>query len=138
MKIMFLCVANSVRSQMAEALAKKILGKNAEIMSAGSMPSQVNPLAIEALLEVGINHDFAKSKSVTDLDLSQVDWVITLCADEVCPVYVGTGKRLHWPFPDPAQVSGNHAEKLDAFRNVRNQISEKITAWSVSAMVESA
>jgi arsenate reductase len=101
-RILFLCVANSARSQMAEGLARKMLGSNVEVLSAGSRPSKVNPYAIEAMSEIGIDISGHRSKSVDEVDPGSVDTVITLCADEVCPILPGRVQRLHWPIPDPA------------------------------------
>lgn len=125
MKILFLCVANSARSQMAEGLARALLGPKAEIYSAGSSPSKVNPLAIEALKEVGIDISGQDSKSVDDLPVKQFDFIITLCAEEVCPVYLSAGKKLHWGFPDPA--SAEHGTMATfKFREVRDGIMKRI------------
>ena len=102
MKILFLCVANSARSQMAEGLARAVFGTRAEVFSAGSVPTRVNPHAVSALAEVGIDISGQTSKSVDDVNAGSMDLIITLCADEVCPVVPGRVKRLHWPLPDPA------------------------------------
>jgi arsenate reductase len=99
--ILFLCVANSARSQMAEGLAP-MLFPGSRIQSAGSRPSRVNPYALEVLAEVGIDAGAQTSKSVQDIDPASVDLVITLCAEEVCPVFLGKAEQLHWPIPDPA------------------------------------
>jgi len=99
--ILFLCVANSARSQMAEGLARQLF-PGLRVQSAGSRPSRVNPYAIEVLAEVGIDASGQTSKSVQDIDPATVDMVITLCAEEVCPLFLGKAERLHWPIPDPA------------------------------------
>ena len=99
--ILFLCVANSARSHMAEGLARRMF-PGLRIQSAGSRPSHVNPYAIEVLAEEGIDARAHSSKSVQDIDPASVDLVITLCAEEVCPVFLGQCERLHWPIPDPA------------------------------------
>src|SRR5258706_9725985 len=99
--LLFLCVANSARSQMAEGLARMMFGDRATLQSAGSQPSRVNPYAIEVMREVGADLASHTSKSVDTIDPSSVDTVITLCAEEVCPVFLGTARRLHWPIPDP-------------------------------------
>ena len=99
--ILFLCVANSARSQMAEGLARQMF-PGLRIQSAGSRPSRVNPYAFEVLAEVGIDAASHTSKSVQDIDPASVDLVITLCAEEVCPLFLGKAERLHWPIPDPA------------------------------------
>ena len=99
--ILFLCVANSARSQMAEGIARQLFPE-LRIQSAGSRPSHVNPYAIEVLAEEGIDTKSHASKSVQDIDPATVDLVITLCAEEVCPLFLGAAERLHWPIPDPA------------------------------------
>ena len=125
-KILFLCVANSARSQMAEGLAKAHFGDKALIQSAGSKPSRVNPLAVKALAELGIDISGNRSKSVDEIDPSTVDTVITLCAEEVCPVFLGKAERLHWGLPDPASQVGTEEEKLQKFREVRDEIHLRI------------
>lgn len=129
MKIVFLCVANSARSQMAEGLTRTLLAPNTEVISAGSKPSFVHPLAIEAMKELNIDISGHTSKCVDELDLSNADFIITLCADEVCPVFIGPAQKLHWPFPDPATPAMSHNEQLHQFRMVRDQLSEKIKSW---------
>lgn len=101
-RILFLCVANSTRSQMAEGLARKILGSKAEVASAGTEPSQVNPQAVASLRAIGVDISHHYSKSIDDIDSDNVDLVVTLCAEEVCPVLPGRVERLHWPIPDPS------------------------------------
>ena len=102
--IAFLCVANSARSQMAEGLARQMLGPDVNVMSAGSRPTSVNPHAVEAMAEIGIDISAQQSKSVDDIDTDNLDLVITLCADEVCPILPGKVERLHWPLSDPANA----------------------------------
>ncbi|HAY06014.1 MAG TPA: arsenate reductase ArsC [Hyphomonas sp.] len=102
MKLLFLCVANSARSQMAEGLARHLLGPGAEVMSAGSAPTKPNPYAIEAMAERGIDITSYTSKSFDSLDAAAFDYVITLCAEEICPYLPGKTQRLHWPIDDPA------------------------------------
>lgn len=101
-------------------------GDRAEILSAGSAPSRVNPLAIEALDEVGIDIRTHASKSTSDVDLASVDLVVTLCADEVCPVVPARVRKLHWPFADPARPDLSLEEQRRMFRDVREQIREKL------------
>jgi arsenate reductase len=127
-RILFLCVANSARSQMAEGLARKMLGSDVEVLSAGSRPSKVNPYAIEAMSEIGIDIAGHKSKSVDDVDPSSVDTVITLCADEVCPILPGRVQRLHWPISDPASDDpAISAEDLRRrFRVARDEVEARI------------
>ena len=127
-KILFLCVANSARSQMAEGLARHFHSDKAEIQSAGSKPSRVNPFAITALWELGIDISKHRSKSVTEIDPATVDTVITLCAEEECPVFLGKAERLHWPLPDPGQ-GATDAEKLETFRQVRDEIHRRLAKY---------
>lgn len=127
MNILFLCVANSARSQMAEGLARQILGEH-QILSAGSKPSHVNPLAIEALAEIGIDISQQKSKSVDEIDLKEIDLVITLCAEEICPIIPGKTHKLHWPFPDPASDKPLTEQRL-MFRKVRDMIRERLAEF---------
>lgn len=126
MKIAFLCVANSARSQMAEGIGRKIFENYAEVISAGSQPSRVNPLAIEALKEIGIDISTHTSKSTADIDFKSVDLVVTLCAEEVCPIVPRKTKKIHWPFADPAAAQGSASVQMQSFRDIRDQIKEKI------------
>lgn len=126
--ILFLCVANSARSQLAEGLAKSIFGENAKIESAGSEPSGfVQPWAIKTLKEVGIDISNNSSKSTNDIDIgfyANLDYVITLCDEEICPALPSKAKRLHWPIKDPAKAQENM--KTEAFRVARDKIKEMI------------
>lgn len=128
--VLFLCVANSARSQMAEGLARSLMGDAVRVQSAGSAPSRVNPFAVEALGELGIDPSGQRSKSVDDIDPDSVDLVITLCAEEVCPVFLGHAKRLHWPLPDPDRKHEDltHAERLHHFRVARDEIKRRLEA----------
>ena len=130
-RILFLCVANSARSQMAEGLARKMLGSDVEVLSAGSRPSKVNPYAIEAMSEIGIDISGHRSKSVDEVDAASVDTVITLCADEVCPILPGRVQRLHWPIPDPASDDpAISAEDLRRrFRVARDEVQARISKF---------
>ena len=129
-----MCVANSARSQLAEALAKKTFGPKFRIESAGSQPSKVNPYAARSLLELGIDLSSHRSKAVADLPQDFVDslnFVITLCAEEVCPVVLSGAVKLHWPFADPAGHPGTDAEQLARFRVTRDLIKEKIESFAL-------
>jgi arsenate reductase len=126
--VLFLCVANSARSQMAEGFARKRFGDAVRVQSAGSKPSRVNPLAIRAMAEIGIDITHHGSKSVEEIDPATVDLVVTLCAEEVCPVFLGKVKRLHWPLPDPAASEGTGEERLQTFRDVRDELMRRIEA----------
>jgi arsenate reductase len=129
---LFLCVANSARSQMAEGLARKLFGERAPVMSAGSEPSHVNPYAIEVMREVGIDITGHHSKSVQQVDPATVDTVVTLCAEEVCPVFLGSAKRLHWPISDPAskEPSIPREEMLERFRTARDTIQRMLESYA--------
>jgi arsenate reductase len=126
--ILFLCVANSARSQLAEGLARKHFGDRVRVQSAGSAPSRVNPYAIEVAREVGVDLATHSSKSVDTIDAASVDTVVTLCAEEVCPVFLGQARRLHWPLPDPASddPSLTREQLLDRFRAARDAIQSKL------------
>ena len=124
--VLFLCVANSARSQMAEGIARSLAPPETHISSAGSQPSRVNPLAIRALDEIGIDIRDHRSKSVDSIDPIGVDAVITLCADEVCPVFPGKARRVHWGLPDPAHAGSNDEERLQAFREVRDELRRRL------------
>lgn len=118
--ILFLCVANSARSQMAEGIARKLAPCDLKISSAGSRPSKVNPLAMEALAEIGIDISSHFSKSVDSIDPQGVDVVITLCAEEVCPIFLSNAKRFNWGLPDPSK-------EIASFRNVRDELVQRLT-----------
>ena len=124
--ILFLCVANSARSQMAEGIARSLAPEGIRVSSAGSAPSSVRPQAIRILKEVGIDISGHKSKGLDAVDASSVDAVITLCAEEVCPVFLGKAVRLHWGLPDPAGETGNEDRKLAAFRGVRDELRRRL------------
>jgi arsenate reductase len=119
--ILFLCVANSARSQLAEGLARALAPAGVRVSSAGSEPTSVRPQAVEALSEIGIDISGHRSTSVDEVE-RDVDAVITLCAEEACPVWLGDATRLHWPLPDPAGVEGSAQARLDAFRAVRDEL----------------
>jgi len=127
--ILFLCVANSARSQMAEGLARSIAPERTKVLSAGSMPAHVSPYAIEVMQEIGIDLSSHRSKSVDEIPKEQVGTLITLCAEEVCPVFPRAVEKLHWPHPDPAATVGSKEEILESFRHVRDQIRDKLAAY---------
>jgi arsenate reductase (thioredoxin) len=135
-KILFLCVANSARSQMAEGLARYLFGTHAEILSAGSRPSKVNPYAIEVMSEIGIDIRNHHSKSVDEVDAGSADLVVTLCADEVCPVLPGRVQRLHWPIPDPASddPSLTPDQMRARFRTARDDLRARISQLHLQLM----
>jgi arsenate reductase len=124
MRVLFLCTGNSCRSQMAEAVVNARMGDRWEAYSAGSRPAgSVHPLAIKALAEIGVDHQ-GKSKSMDEFRNQTFNTVITLCdqSDDECPVWLGKGKIIHNPYPDPAKVPGSDAEKMAAFRGTRDEI----------------
>lgn len=139
MNILFMCVANSARSQLAEGLAKRLFGANSRVESAGSQPGTVNPLAIQALAERNIDISRHHSKSFQDLPVdftSRLDYVITLCAEEVCPFVVSDAKRLHWPLPDPARNQGTKTEQLDRFRQTRDVLMGRLQTFANEAGIK--
>jgi arsenate reductase len=125
--VLFLCVANSARSQMAEGIARSLAPTGVTVSSAGSQPSRVNPLATRALDEIGIDIRAQYSKSVDDISPEGVEAVITLCAEEVCPVFLGRAHRVHWGLPDPAGAGSTEAEQLQAFRDVRDELRRRLS-----------
>lgn len=137
--ILFMCVANSARSQLAEGLAREIFGSSAKIESAGSHPGKLNPFAVQAMKEVGIDISRHWSKSIDDLSprfIVQLDYVITLCAEEVCPTMVSKAKKLHWPLPDPAGLDGTDEEKLGRFRETRDALKSKLAEFRSSLNIQ--
>lgn len=144
-RIVFLCVANSARSQMAESLARQLLGPDWIVQSAGSQPTAVHPLAVQVLSEVGLDAGGQTSKSVHDIDFIDVDVVVTLCADEVCPVIspgqqgkpVKPIQRLHWPLPDPAAPLGDDLAQVELFRQIRDRIAGYLKLLKVTLDFES-
>lgn len=131
-RILFLCVANSARSQMAEGLGRLIFGERAQVQSAGSAPSRVNPYAVEVMRELGVDLSTHHSKSVDSIDPASVDTVITLCAEEVCPVFLGAARRLHWPIPDPASPDPDmpREEMLNRFRTARDTLRDMLERFA--------
>ena len=109
---------------MAEGLARNLFGDRVQVQSAGSQPSRVNPHAIGVMAEIGIDILTQTSKSIDAVDIQHADLVITLCADEVCPVVPGKVERLHWPLPDP--VAAPPDRMVDAFRSVRDELKRRL------------
>jgi len=125
-KILFMCVNNSARSILAEAVGRHLAPAGTVIISAGSQPLSVRPQALDVLREAGISTEGLHSKSIDQIDKTGVDIVVTLCAEEACPVFPGKARRLHWNLPDPAAVEGSYEEKLAAFRAVRDELLVRI------------
>ena len=135
MNILFLCVANSARSQMAEGLAKSMFGKEHNIQSAGSIPSgEVHPNAVIAMDDIGIDIRDQHSKSTDDLDkdfIDNLDFAITLCAEEVCPVLPSKAESLHWMNEDPANVSYSEKQLKNSFSNTRDNLYKLIKKFMI-------
>jgi len=127
-KVLFLCTGNSARSQMAEGYLRHAAGDRFEAMSAGIEPKGLNPLAVEAMREIGIDISKQKSKDVVSLLGQHIPYVVTVCdnAKERCPTFPGTWKFLHWSLEDPAEAAGTQEDKLRVFRRVRGQIIEHV------------
>ena len=126
--LLFLCVANSARSQLGEALARARYGDVVIVQSAGSAPGRVHPLALAACAERKLDTSALSSKSVETIDPSTVDVVVTLCAEEYCPAYLHQATRLHWPMPDPADALPGEDEsaQLNRFLDVADQIEVRL------------
>lgn len=125
--VLFLCVANSARSQMAHGIARSLAPAKVKISSAGSEPTSVRPQAVAVLREVGIDIGHHRSRGMDEVE-RPVDAVVTLCAEEVCPAWLEPALRVHWGLPDPAGVEGTEEEKLQAFREVRDELTRRLTA----------
>jgi arsenate reductase len=133
-RVLFLCTGNSARSQMAEALLRHYAGDRFEVYSAGIEPKGINPYTLLVMDEIGIDIRSQGSKSVsTYLGRMIFSYVITVCsnAEANCPIFPGYTMRMHWPFDDPASVTGTDDEKLAKFRQVRDQIAARIREWLV-------
>ena len=124
--VLFLCVANSARSQLAESIARSLAPSTVRISSAGSSPESLRTQAVEVMQEIGFDISEYRSKSVDEVE-RPVDLVITLCAEEACPVWLEEAVRLHWPIPDPAMVGGSRKEQMDAFRGARDELSRRLS-----------
>lgn len=127
-KVLFLCTGNSARSQMAEGYLRHIAGNEFEALSAGIEPKGLNPLAVEAMKEIGIDISQQTSKDVRSFLGQPIPYVITVCdnAKQKCPIFPRTYKFLHWSLEDPAEATGSHEEKLAVFRRVRDEIRQRI------------
>jgi len=133
-KVLFVCVHNSARSQMAEAFMNEMAGDRFESESAGIEPGLLNPFVVEAMKEAGIDISGNRTKAVFDFIKAGTlfHYIITVCdetSSDRCPVFPGYGKRLHWSFPDPSVLEGTDSEKLEATRKIRDEIRAKIEDW---------
>ena len=127
--ILFLCVANSARSQMAEGVARSMAPPGIKVWSAGSRPTSVRPEAIAVLKEIGIDISSHRSKAVAEIPTAGVDTVITLCGEEECPLFLGKATRLHWGLADPAAIKGSEEDRLNAFRKTRDELRRRLEAF---------
>lgn len=127
-RVLILCTGNSARSQMAEGLLRHDAGDRYEVFSAGVEPTEVRPLAIKAMDELGIDISKQRSKSTDEFTGKQFHYVITVCdnANQRCPVYPGKSERIHWSIDDPAAAKGTEEEQLNLFRRVRGELREKL------------
>jgi arsenate reductase len=130
-RVLFLCTANSCRSQMAEGIFNYFFGDKIAAFSAGTQATFVNPIAIIVMKEIDIDISSRRSKNLSEFDGQTFDYVITLCGDanETCPLYIGGTKKIHIGFDDPAKAKGTKEEVLFEFRRVRDEIKEKLTAF---------
>lgn len=130
LRVLILCTANSARSQMAEGLLRHLAGERFEVFSAGTRATSVNPHAIRAMAERGIDISHHRSKHLNEFLGQPFDYVITVCdaAAETCPIFPGRSERIHWSFPDPAAVEGESA-KAEAFRAVRDGLEARFKVW---------
>ena len=133
-KVLFICVHNSARSQMAEAFLNNICGDQFEAHSAGLEPGKLNPIVVEAMQEIGIDISGNHTKSVLDIYKSgkSFAYVVTVCDEtsaQRCPVFPGATARVHWGFPDPSAIQGSHDEKLARTREIRDIIKAKVEEW---------
>jgi arsenate reductase len=126
--ILFLCTANSCRSQIAEGFARRLAPKEVQIYSAGTEPKAVHPLAVQVMKEIGIDIANQRSKGLERVPIEELDLVVTLCGEarESCPTFQKKTDQLHWPLPDPALVTGDEAHALKVFRNVRDEIRTRV------------
>jgi arsenate reductase (thioredoxin) len=134
LKVLFICIHNSARSQMAEAWLNHLCSEAFEAESAGLEPGTLNPLVVEAMREAGLDISHKKTQAVFDVFKSgrMFAYVITVCDEasaERCPIFPGVTKRLHWSFPDPSALTGTKEEKLAQIRPIRDQIRRRIESW---------
>jgi arsenate reductase (thioredoxin) len=133
-KVLFICVHNSARSQMAEAFLNELCRDYFEAHSAGLEPGQLNPLAVQVMSEVGIDISGKKTQGVFDVFKSGqfFPYVITVCDESEakgCPIFPGVTYRLHWSFPDPSAIRGSYGQRLEGARKIRDEIRARIEMW---------
>lgn len=136
-RVLVICGHNSARSQMAETFIRELGDGRFEVESAGLEPTRINPLVVETMAEIG--HDLSQKATQSVFDLFKqgrlFDYVITVCdakTDQRCPIFPGVTQRLHWPFPDPEDLTGSREEKLERIYDIRNRIRDKVAAWTQS------
>ena len=130
-RVLFLCTHNSARSQMAEGLLRQLAGDRFEPHSAGTEATNVRPLAIRVMDEIGVDISSHESKTLERYLEEPIEYVITVCddANEACPFFPGAANRLHWSFEDPSRAEGSEEERLEKFRQIRDEIEQKIRDW---------
>ncbi len=134
--VLFLCVANSARSQLAEGIARSLAPASVRVHSAGSRPASIHPDAVKVLRAMGLDPSGQHAKGIDAVDPAEVDTVITLCSDEVCPAYLGHARRVHWSLPDPAAVVDNPVERLNAFFRTASELKQRLQVlWGADADV---
>lgn len=133
-RVLFICIHNSARSQMAEAWLRTTCGDFLEVESAGLKPGKLNPLVVQAMSEAGVDISGHRTQSVDEVLQrgERFDYVVTVCDEtsaEQCPVFPGSGTRMHWGFPDPSAVTGTEEEKLTEVRVIRDEIRRRVESW---------
>ena len=133
-RVLFICTHNSIRSQMAEGLLRRLGGDHVEVYSAGTVASGVNPEAIRAMAEIRIDIEHQKSKTLDRYRTEEFDWVITVCDDaaEACPSFPGNVRRLHWSLLDPGRAPGDERQRFLAFREVRDHLRQLVEEFIVA------
>jgi arsenate reductase len=134
-RVLILCTGNSARSQMAEGLLRAIAGDEFEVVSAGVSPTQVKAEAIKVMGEIGIDISDHRSKSIDEFREQSFDYVITVCdnANEQCPIFPGTTRRIHWGMDDPAEAIGDENFRLNAFRAARDELRVRLKEFSANS-----
>lgn len=125
-QLLFLCVHNSARSQMAEGIARFLAPPGVAVSSAGTEPTAVRPEAVRVLGEIGIDISAQRPKGVETIDGAAADAVVTLCAEQACPAFLGGAVKVHWSLADPAQAPGDDAARLEAFRKTRDELFRRL------------
>lgn len=124
--ILFLCVHNAARSQMAEGIARQLAPAGVSVYSAGSRPSRVHPEAVQVMREIGVDISGQRSKGLDEVPADQIEAVVTLCAEEICPLFLSRAMQVHWAITDPAAQTGDEATRLEAFRQARDLLRERL------------